>query len=283
MKRHEIIDALSRPGNFPWEGISRCLNHPDDCIPVFLLLLEREARDLPIDPRERLSLFYGIHILAALGVGETFDPLAQALRKPAQKVAALTGDAIGETIPQVLMALSSGHADTCFQLALDPDTDWIIRNAYLRCWTFEVLEGRVSTLTASQKLSSLISGTPPDPTDYIWHGWLTAIADLGLEDLMPVVNRALDNGMIRTGATGVNEGDYQDFLHAHMEACRARKSVGDWLDWQKQNNYLAFGAAREDFKRAFLFAPHLPLPLSQETEDNPHVLRAAEESDDYEN
>ena len=250
MDRRKFIARLARRDRLPWPTLSYCLDNPDHCIPAFLLLLERRARDLEITPDERRALYFGIHLLASFKVVETFKLLIRNIDGSSDQFEELTGDAIGDTIPQVLMAVGAGQAEACWKAALNTNTDWIVREAFLRCWTYEVLCGQVDRQVAAHCLREFPERAALAPDSFLWAAWMTAIADLGLSELIPSVQRLLAEGHVSQGPCSLLPDDLAVF---HQDLSDARSASSDeklFSNWLRKKQYHPFEATYENFVRA---------------------------------
>ena len=220
-------------------------------MPTFLLLREREARGLKLAADEQRALYFGLHLLASLGISDAFLPLKSVLCGDILRTASLVGDAIGDTIPRVLMALADDRADICWDIVAAPQTDWLIREAFLRCWTFLVLEGRIPMENAEDKLRHFPTTVAPEPDNFLWNAWMTAVADLGLSSLSPLVEQAFSSGLIENDALANLPSDIAAFhegLDEATEALRAEPHIQQ--RWKEHRGYVPFSGTSQDFIQA---------------------------------
>ncbi|MEP4029722.1 hypothetical protein [Roseibium polysiphoniae] len=252
MNRQDIVAGLAERDDLPWPTLSFCLETPAACVPTFLLLLEREARGLSVSAEEHDALFFGIHLLAALRIEEAFKPLSAILCSDSQKAAALVHDSIGDTIPRALMALGTDQADACWDIVASPRTDWLVREAFLRCWTFHVLDGHLSLDVAAEKLRQFPTTVAPEPDNLLWIAWMTAIADLGLTSLSPLVQLTFESVQIEQNALGVLPSDLKVFRDDLEDALHARADddTGTYAHWLEHKAYTPFSGTLQDFIQA---------------------------------
>ncbi|SHL35485.1 DUF1186 domain-containing protein [Roseibium suaedae] len=271
MNRQELIASLARRDLFPWRTIGLCLDRPELCIPPLLLLLERKARGLFLSEDEHRALYYGVHILAALKVREAASPLTAILCGDLEEAAELVGDAIGDTVPRILMAFMPALADRAWDVVASPQIDWIIREAFLRAWTYAVLEEAVPLEIAAEKLRQFPSTVCPEPDSFLWAGWLNAIADLGLGSLKANAMRAFETGQIAADEFGFFPADIETFHSdlARMDASTAQQRRAFLL----RRGYRPFQPTHDEFAQA---SRHV---LVRETEEKGSLLLKAAESD----
>ncbi len=271
MERQEIIAQLAKRDELPWSVLKYCRETPEACVPTFLLLLEREARGLKLSEEEQHALFFGVHLLAAHRISEAFAPLTTILCGDIQKTANLIGDAIGDTIPRVLMALVDDRTDTCWDIVAAPQTDWLVREAFLRCWTYQVLDGNISFENAEYKLRQFPSTVAPEPDNFLWNAWMTAIADLGLSSLSGLVEQTFSSGLIENDALANLPSDILAFHESLEEASEARRT-GSHIPqrWKEHKGYVPFSGTSQDFIQA---GRHV---LSEQSEPVHLPLKAAD-------
>lgn len=249
--RQSFIEGLAQRDRFPWETISCCLTQPDDCIPIFLLLLERQARGLPISSTEEKACFFATHVLAAHRVNETLSPLSEILLKSRTKASLIFGDAIGDSIPRVLMGIGAGESGLAWESVCTPGANWMVREAFLRLWTFEALNGRVDEADAITKLRNFPNKVSPEPDNPLWGGWMTAIADLGLRDLKPLVESFFETGHIARDEFGYLPIDRAAFEEDLQEGVDMRgQDSATQASWARMKGYRPFMASEDDFRSA---------------------------------
>ncbi len=253
MDRQKILADLADRSSYPKHAIDYSVQVPDRTAAIFLPILGRAQRWQAEEPLEMDALYFGIHLLAANKTTEAFGPLVDLLtRFPDAADRVLGENAIGTTVPRVLMALAAGKADTLWRIATDNRLDFLIRDAFLRAWTFEVMELRVSHVAATRLLSAFLNEeTRPPPDDFIWNGWLTAISDLGFEELLPAIERAIAHGCISEEDASVNHADFSKFKAGLQETLE----TNDRSALQVARGYIPFGEGQYDRSDVMLAAP----------------------------
>lgn len=270
MNRQSIIESLAGPSALPWETLSYCLKHPEQTEQIFIMLLERSIRKPEtLDLQERRALFYGIHLLAALKIPTATQPLLALLCGDERTTANLVGDAIATTIPRVLMALGQDNEPDYWEAACNPALDWLVRDAFLRAWTWQVLEGSIDRKVAEEKLRVLpdILQLPAD--DMFWLSWMTAIAHLGLAELAEDVPEKIASGQIDASQQTVATDDLADFERELQEAIQNNSSP----EWRTKHGYIAFGPSFADFELASRTFPGLTT-----AKETPQLLAADKET-----
>lgn len=247
MNRQSIIHNLTDISALPWETLYYCLEHPGETEQIFLMRLERAMR-MPetLEEVERNALFYGIHLLGALEVMPARAPLLALLRGDQKIAADLIGDAIGTTIPRVLMTFADDDVSDYWEAICTPSIDWLVRDAFLKAWTFHMLEDRSNLKDAETSLRSLPDILKLSPDDMFWLSWMTAIAHLGLSELAAEVPERIAGNQIDASLQTVSAADLADFEAILQDALERNQSE----DWRAQNGYIPFGPSFADFELA---------------------------------
>ncbi|WP_417688086.1 hypothetical protein [Roseibium sp.] len=167
-----------------------------------------------------------------------------------QTVGEFLGDSVADTIPQVLMSTAHAQAGRCWNIAISRQHDWLVREAFLRCWTYLALMGEVSRVEATKMLRSFPKdgGLPAD--SFLWTGWLTAIADLGLDQLVPVVEETIATGQLEMNSLAILSSDIDVFYNDLHEANSVQRTPEEFTKWKLRKRYTPFSEAYEDFFRA---------------------------------
>ena len=181
------IEALAEERGYPAEAVEACLRQPQQSIPILRALLQRAARVLALSDVETAQLFLGLHILAQLRDEPSCPALLRLLRRPREEVDALLGDAVTETLPKIAGSLYDGDADALFDTIADTSVDQFIRDALWRAAAYLTFRGRIAREVMAAFIVRYDDERLAPAEDMGWYGWLEAIAQLGLEDLVPRV------------------------------------------------------------------------------------------------
>ncbi|GAA0779818.1 hypothetical protein E1180_06270 [Roseibium denhamense] len=253
MDRQDILRTLADRDRYPVATIAYCLDDRDRSISIFLPLLQRAAEGKSLSQEENDALFLGCHILGALKISTAFAPLMQlALDRPDRLTDILGENAIGQTFPRLLMGLAEGEETALWYGVNRHGCDFLIRDAFLRAWTYSVFEARISRVAAVRLLRDFLDGdASPPPDDLIWSGWLTAVSDLGLIELKPVAERAILSKRILQEDPGLDDKQFREFEQALKDAL----PEDDRPTVMAERGYTPFGTGSKDWGDAFLLAP----------------------------
>ncbi|XYK82560.1 MAG: hypothetical protein ROO70_10195 [Labrenzia sp.] len=253
LDRRDILENLADPENYPADMLAYCLKNPDRSAAIFLPILGKAANGTELDVLEQLSFYLGLHLLAVLQTPNTFDGVYRLATQQPLLLADLLGEVgLGETFPRVLMRLGSGKATDLWEGFQTNTLDFMIRDAFLRAWTYEALQGQVNAVSAERSLRGFLkSEDAPSPDDPIWIGWLIAIADLGFSELMPLARDAVSSGRILADDENLSAREFDGFETALTEA----QSNTDLPEFLKARGYIPFGEGDGDWGNCFINSP----------------------------
>jgi hypothetical protein len=142
------------------------------------------------------SLFFIFHLLGDWREKSAYRPLARLMRCSRDDVDEILGGAITDTTHRVMAAVFDGDPGPLYDVILDPDVDEFIRSRMLEAITMVTLNGDMPRAEAARFLRTCYEDINPQDECFVWHGWQTAIALLGLAELKPIVKEAFARGLI---------------------------------------------------------------------------------------
>ncbi len=222
---NEIIIELATAKPLPNLAVGACLLRMDEAGPPLRALVEKAAAGGTLDDSEETLLFRGLHILGGARDAAACGALLRLLRRPADEVEWLLGDAITETLPRIIAGVFDGDATALFDLVVDCDADSFVREAVLRATVFLTWTGRIDRAAMIDLLERIDDEDLADEEDIIWRGWQEAIALLGLRSLADRVHRAFEDERIDETLC-----DVDDFTKDLAAAERAPDDIGRLLD-----------------------------------------------------
>lgn len=177
----DVLRTLANNRGLPANALRACVARIDEAAPALLEVLGRAAAGKPLNVPDSSLLFFGLHILAAARVTATFPLLLRLLRRPAEEVDELMGDALTETTAKVLASTYDGSVDGLLALIADRRIGEITRWLALDALTWLTWSGQVERDLTERFLTRLWDETVAEPTDSAWFGWLTAVGVLGFD------------------------------------------------------------------------------------------------------
>lgn len=193
MEMAEIIERLapSGPGPLPVEAIRAARDRKAEAVPAFVELIEAliAGNDAA---REASPVFLAFHLLGEWRAHAAYRPLTRLLRCDPDRVDAWLGDAVTETSKRVMAAVCDGDPQPLFDVVLDRHAGEFIRAAMCEALAIAVLAGTLERDQVARFLRDCFANLRPQATNYVWSGWLDAIAALGLDELSGLVKKACD-------------------------------------------------------------------------------------------
>lgn len=197
MDAAEILDRLSHTEALPIGALRTASTRRREMAPVFLQVIDCY---LAREPRERAEarppLFFIFHLLGEWREKSAYRSLARLLRCPAHELDALLGDAITTTTHRVMAAVFDGDPQPLFDIIHDPDAEEFVRSRMCETLAMLVWRGELDGAVVSSFLRDAFTQLQPQGECYVWQGWQSATAMLGLSEVEALVEQAFRRGFI---------------------------------------------------------------------------------------
>ena len=95
-----------------------------------------------------------------------------------------------------MAAVFGGNPALLYEIFLDPDADQFLRSRMCEALAMVTLRGDLDRARAGRILRDAFMEMKPQAENFVWYGWQSAIAMLGLSDLKTLVKKAFDRGFI---------------------------------------------------------------------------------------
>ena len=130
------------------------------------------------------------------GKGRLYATGASAHRRPGPEIDAIFGDGITTTSHRLMAAVFD--PEPLYDIILDPNAEEFIRAAMCEALAMVTLREELDRAAAGRFLRDAFMEMRPQAECYVWVGWQSAIAMLGLSDLKILVKKAFDRGFIES-------------------------------------------------------------------------------------
>jgi len=191
-----ILHELTHAASLPREALQAASAQRVELLPKFLGVIEDYLRQEPAARTTPTPLFFIFHLLGEWRERTACRPLARLLRCPADEADAIFGDAITSTSHRVMAAVFDGDPHPLYGIILDPNAEEFIRSRMCEALAMIALRGELDRDLAARFLRDAFNELQPQRHCYVWAGWQSAIAMLGLGELKVLVKRAFDRGFI---------------------------------------------------------------------------------------
>jgi len=196
MEVDQIIEQLTFARGLPEAAIRAAAERRDRVGPAFVDFIE-DYLAAPADTRESpSSLFFMFHMLGEYREKSAYRPLARLLSCDPDEVDAILGDAITSTSHRVMAAVFDGDPTPLFEIIENEHADEFIRSRMCEALAMVTLRGELDRDKAALFLRDCFMNLRPQATNFVWYGWQSAIAMLGLSDLTSIVEKAFRRNFV---------------------------------------------------------------------------------------
>jgi hypothetical protein len=195
MDAGEILDRLAdRPG-LPVQALRAAGADRASAVPIFLDAIEQflAPGGKPIPPD---AIFFAFHLLGDWRERSAYRPLARLLRRPSGEMDSVLGGAVTETTHRVMAAVFDGDPDPLHRIILDPEADEFVRSRMCEALAMATFNDDTQRADAARFLRTCYSELLPQAECFVWNGWQSAIALLGLTELKSLVEQAFARGLL---------------------------------------------------------------------------------------
>lgn len=193
---------------YPEPIIREMIRRQDEMIPALLAVLE-DAETRPahyLEGGNWKSLTFAAYLLAQFREKRAFKPLCATLNHPAKVTDTLWGDSITEDMGRLLASVYDGDDAPLRKILTNHEaheyvTGGSIPDAYLCLVAAGVISCEYVQSVATAALTELL----PREASFAWDGWTALCADLGLADLVPLVESAIEDDLLDPTYYGFDE------------------------------------------------------------------------------
>jgi hypothetical protein len=197
MDTTRIVDAIRFGNGMPEAAVHAAAARRDEVVPALVAALEQRLAALETggdEPDADGGLFCLFHLMGSLRVTEAYRPLCRLLQRP--EIDDILGDAISETTHRVMAAVFDGDLAPLQAVIENADAGEGVRSRLLEALAMLTRDGTVPRSETERYLRDCFTLLRPQQTNFVWKGWQSAIAMLGLADLSPLVRSAFEREFI---------------------------------------------------------------------------------------
>jgi hypothetical protein len=208
MDAAEILDQLTHAEGLPKAALQAASAQRSEMLPVFLREIDSY---LALDAAARAKatpLFFIFHLLGEWREKAAYRTLARFLGCSEHELNAILGDAITSTTHRVMAAVFDADPQPLYEIILDRNAEPFVRSRMCETLAMLVLRGDLDRDVVSRFFRDAFMELQPQAECYVWQGWQSAIAMLGLTELKMLVKRAFDRGFIDRYWIGFEEFEH---------------------------------------------------------------------------
>ena len=255
-----ILHELTHAAGLPREALKTASAQRDKMLPLFLREIETYLALEPAARAKPTPLFFVFHLLGEWREKVAYRPLARLLRLPGHEIDAIFGDGITTTSHRVMAAIFDGDPEPLYDIILDPNAEEFIRAGMYKALAMVTLRGELDRAVAGRFLRDAFINLQPQRQNFVWVGWQSAIAMLGVSDLKTLAKKAFDRGFIDSHVLG--------FDHFEQDLRRGIEHPGE--PWRPDDHeYTLFGDTIDELSTWYCFT-------EQYSEDQERWRRQAE-------
>jgi hypothetical protein len=257
MNAGELLAQLAFQNQLPVDAIRAASAERESAAPIFVNAIEQFLQPGG-DRSAEDSLFFIFHLLGDWREKSAYRPLARLMRCAPDDIDEVLGGAVTETTHRVMAAVFDGDPGPLYEVILDSKADEYIRSRMLEAIAMVTLRGEMPRAEAARFLQTCYSELEPQDECWVWHGWQSAIALLGLVELKPLVEQAFARGFISES--------WLKFTHFQEDLLLTLDDPAALLQ-QSPREYSLFGDTIEELSTWYCFRPEETRRKERETED----------------
>jgi hypothetical protein len=196
MESSAILHELTHAEGLPREALKAAADRRSEIAPILIRELEAYLASPAADRKRPTPLFFSFHLFGDWKEKAAYRPLARLLRCPRNELDAQIGDGLVETAHRVMVAVFDGDPKPIFEIILDPEAEEFVRSRMCEALAMLVLRGEADRAAVTKFLRDCFMNVVPQSECYVWVGWQSAIAMLGLSELKLLVRKAFDRGLV---------------------------------------------------------------------------------------
>jgi hypothetical protein len=244
MDAQAILHELTHAEGLPREALKSASAQRAEIVPMFVQEIETYLALEPTARAKQTLLFFVFHLLGGWREKAAYRPLARLMRLPRHEIDAIFGDGITTTSHRVMAAVFDGDPQPLYDIILDPNAEQFIRSRMCEALAMITLQGELDRAVAGRFLRDAFMNLLPQAQNYVWVGWQSAIAMLGMSDLKSLVKKAFDRSFIDSQIRG--------FDHFEQDLRRGIEHPGK-LQGPDNREYTLFGDTIEELSEWYCF------------------------------
>jgi hypothetical protein len=236
MDASSIIAEFTHRADLPRDALLSASANRAKMAPFFISQIESYLAKEPehLAPHALLFVF---HLLGEWREQNAYPALARLIRSPSGEIDAVLGSGVTTTSHRVMAAVYNGDPQPLFDIILDAEADEFIRARMCEALAMLVREGRLNSEIVAGFLKKCFTELQPQDTCFVWSGWQSAIAMLGLKELSRLVEQAFRLDFISSSWL-----TFEDFQEDLEQAVEHRGSE----DFGPEGEYTLFGDTVEE-------------------------------------
>jgi len=187
-------------GVYEREAVEKAVALKEEITPVLIDHLKMMLADHGrYEADNHYAHVYAIILLGHFREQAAHDVIMDIMSLPEQVVDSLFGDMITEDFHWIMYATCGGRLERIKQLVLNRNAYEYCRGAGMQALVHAVADGMLERAAALEFFGTLFDGDEADPGSYFWNEAAASVRELFPSELMPIIEKAYDNGLIWPG------------------------------------------------------------------------------------
>jgi hypothetical protein len=246
MDVERILEELTNYEGLPVEAIRAADADRAAVVPIFLQVIENYLSGDAAARAQPSPIFFIFHMLGSWREKSAYRPLARLLALSPDEIDHLIGGSITESTHRVMAAVFDGDPQPLYDVILNENAEEFVRSRILEALAMLTLRGEIAREEAAQFLHACFATLQDEPGCFVWNGWQSAVAFLGLEEMTPLVQQAFDQQWI--------DPSWMEFKHFLEDLRLAIDQPGACREGALAE-YELFGDTIEELSTWYCFSP----------------------------
>lgn len=238
-----IIDQLDCPKGLPLKALIMASERREELAPLLIAEIQDFLLAFPYEREPSDALFFIFHLLGSWGETAAYRPLAALLRLSNDELEWVMGDTAVETSHRVMAAVFDGDPQPLYDIIFDKYADEYVRSRMFETLAMLVHQQKLDRDVVADFLRRSFDDLQEEGGNFVWDGWQSAIAMLGLDELTPLVKIAFERELVAPHIC--------EFRHFERDLANAKAgaSLSDW----RGSSCLPFGEVIEELSWCAVF------------------------------
>jgi hypothetical protein len=191
MDTDALLALIGASRLFPYDLVEAAEEDRNGFAEAAIRNIEAYVADSDSCPHED-AVLVTFHMLASWRRKEAYPTLLRLLSMEPEQIDYVIGDASTETSHRVIASVYDGDPEPLFDLIRNETLDAFVRGRMTEAAAMLTLRGDLQRDRLLVFLRECFERFKEEPDDWIWNGWLDAVARVPLRELLPQAEEVLD-------------------------------------------------------------------------------------------
>lgn len=238
-------------GTYKREAMEEAVALKDEITPYLIEHLEKLLSD-PLAYRDgkHYACIYAFVLLGHFREAMAHELIMKIVALPNDILDDLFGDMKTEDFPWIFYATCNGSVERIKELVLNKKACDYCRGSAAQAIVYAAIDGAITREAAVDFFAGLFTGSEAGEDSDFWNLIASSIADLYPEELMDVIKKAYEDGLIWPGFIGYKDFERTLVAGKEQQVGRVRKGMRHNLDRDDVHSYMSWWACFKDKRPA---------------------------------